>query len=102
MEEYWEKGIDTKDIPRELVLEDVQNDVLDTEQVMLQQVKILKKEGQYQLCTEMMEGLLYTIEAEYNGLYINQDTMHNNKQRLEKEIEELKQQAGLIAERYWK
>jgi DNA polymerase I-like protein with 3'-5' exonuclease and polymerase domains len=86
MEEYWSKGIDTKDIPKELVLEDVKNDVLDTEQVMLQQIIILKKEGMYKLAMEQMEGLLATIEMEFNGCYIDKQVFEKNKQQYKKDL----------------
>lgn len=102
MEAYWEKGIDTKDIPKELVLEDVTNDVLDTEQVMLQQVQILKKEGQYQLTMEMMESLLATTEMEYNGIYINQKVMQENKEQLKVEIASVNRELESLTLRYWK
>jgi len=102
MEKYWDQRIDTKDIPRELVLEDVQNDVLDTEQVMLQQVQQLKKEGQYTLAMEMMEGLLATIEMEYNGIYIDQHKMRTNKMLVESEIQGILGDLSTLAERYWK
>lgn len=102
MEKYWDQGIDTKDIDKELVLEDVTNDVLDTEQIMLQQVKQSKKEGMYAILMEQMEGLLATTEMEYNGIYQNKDIMTRNKSLIEKEIETLKQEALNIANKYWK
>lgn len=102
MEVYWQQGIDTKDIPKELVLEDVMNDVLDTEAIMLQQVKEAKKEGMFNLIMEECEGLLATIEMEYNGIYINQDILRRNKLLLLKEIAEANKDLVQISERYFK
>lgn len=102
MEEYWDKGIDTKDIPKELVLEDVRNDVLETEQVMLRQVKELKKQGMYKLCMELNESLLATCEMEYNGIYINQEKMQENKKLLESELEVVYTELEKLSEIYYK
>ncbi len=86
MEEYWKKGIDTKDIPTELVLEDVKYDGIDTEAIMLQQVAEARKMGIYRLIMESMEGLLATTEMEFNGIHVNQVILNVNKRNLESEI----------------
>jgi hypothetical protein len=46
---------------------------------MIKQLKTLKEEGQMALAMQMMEGLFYTISAEYNGLFIEQEIMKKNK-----------------------
>jgi len=102
MEEYWDKGIDTSEIPKELVLEDVRNDVLDTEQVMLQQVKRLKEQGSYKLAMSMMDSLLATTEMEYNGIYINQEVFQTNKQILQGRIKETLIELDTLSRRYFK
>jgi hypothetical protein len=102
MEDYWNKGIDTADIPKELVLEDVTNDVLDTEKVMLKQISNLKENKMYTLAMEMSESILATTEMEHNGIYINQEIFHNNKKKLESRISEIKDQLDLLSRRYWK
>lgn len=102
MEEYWDRGIDTSDIPKELVLEDVENDVLDTEQILLQQIPELKKQGMYQLAIQSMEGLLATTEMEANGLYINREIFQSNKQRLQEEIKEIESDLETLTRRHWK
>lgn len=102
MEKYWDQGICTSQIPEELVRYDVENDVLDTEKVMLGQIKLLKKDGMFNLALEMMEGLLATTEMEYNGIYINQEIMNKNQQTLEKELEVLYTDVNKLAEGYWK
>lgn len=88
MEEYWDNGIDTIDIPIDLVLKDVESDVLDTEKVMLQQVKELRKQGMYGLAMEMMEGLLATTEMEHNGMYIQREKLQDMENMVKKDIEE--------------
>lgn len=78
--------IDTKDIPTELVLDDVNYDGMDTEAVMLKQVAEAKRIGMYNLIMLEMEGLLATTEMEYNGVYVNQEILERNKIELEEEI----------------
>lgn len=102
MEEYWDKGIDTKDIPQELVLEDVTNDVLDTEAIMLQQVKIAKKEKMYDLIMEQMEGLLATCDMEYNGIFLDKLELNKNKQVVEQELKDIYNQLEDLSNQYYK
>jgi DNA polymerase I-like protein with 3'-5' exonuclease and polymerase domains len=102
MEAYWDNGVDTKDIPKELVLEDVQNDVLDTEQVMLKQIHIAKKEGMMSLIMEMMEGLLCTTEIEYNGMYIDRNIFIGNKDALERDIKLNISHVEQLSLQYWR
>lgn len=99
MEKYWDQGIDTADIPRDLVINDVLNDVLDTEKVMLKQVKEVKKQGMYTLIIDSMDGLLATTEMEYNGLMINQEVMNINEQKVTEQIQNIEEELrGLINE----
>ena len=101
MEEYWDKGIDTSEIPAELVLEDVKNDVLDTEKVMLQQIKLLKEQGMWKLTQSLMDSILSTTEMEYNGLFINQQVFQENKGKILSKIESIKQELDILTRRYW-
>ena len=102
MEEYWDKGIDTMNIPEDLVLDDVKNDVLDTEAIMLKQVEKAKKEGMYKLILDMSESILATTEMEFNGLYINQDIFKSNQEKIDKELEAAYNGAIELATPYWK
>lgn len=101
MEDYWDRGFDTGEIPPDLVLTDVKNDVLDTEQVMLQQIPLLKKHGMYKLSMEMMEGLLATTEMEYNGIYVDQKELRLQKKIIQEEIEQVNKQLHELSKRYW-
>lgn len=100
MEKYWETGTKTSDIPMEIVLEDVKNDVLDTEQIFLQQYEQVKARGLLPLIESEMDALLGTCEIEFNGMYINKDIMYANWDKLEKEqqslLNEIKQKFGDI------
>lgn len=79
MEAYWEQGIDTFDIPKELVIEDVTQDVLDTEQIYLQQIIKAEELGMTPLIKLQMDALLSTTEMESNGIPVNKDTLSTNK-----------------------
>lgn len=102
METYWDRGIDTFDIPIEFVLQDVLNDVLDTQHVLLQQVALSKKEDMYDLIREEMEGLLATTEMEYNGVYVNKEIFNNNKNNVIYQIDEITQELRVLVERHCK
>lgn len=102
MEAYWDKGIDTCDIPKNIVINDVENDVLDTEAIYLQQVEEAKKKGMFNLIEAHNDTLLALIEMEYNGMYIDKNTLQNNKKELELEIIEADKELNQLVEKYWK
>lgn len=102
IDEYFEKGIDTADIPRELVLADVKADVLDTEQVYLQQRETAVIDGVNTLIEFQMDALLATTEMEYNGMHINQETLKKNKLELELELEKTKEELEKLIKPYWR
>ncbi len=75
--------IPTSKIPKELVLHDVENDVLDTEQIFLKQYAEAERLGMLKLIEHRMDGLLACIECEYNGMKINREILERNKSELE-------------------
>lgn len=87
MEAYWKQGIDTKNIPEDIVLYDVKYDGIDTESVLLHQVAQAKKIGMFDLIMLQMDGLLATTEMEFNGVFVNQSILETNKKDIENEIE---------------
>ncbi len=101
MEEYWDKGIDTSEIPKELVLEDVLNDVLDTEQIYLQQLEEAQKLNMLPLLKTVMNELLTTTEIEYNGMYIDRQIFDKNKGQLEQELIKAEEEFIKLVKGYW-
>jgi DNA polymerase-1 len=82
--------IDTRDIPNELVLEDVKNDVLDTEQVYVQQQEALSKNPLMKALIELqMDALLATTEMEFNGMKVDLLALKSNRRTLQNELEKL-------------
>jgi len=104
MEEYWKQGIDTSDIPEDLVLEDVKNDVLDTYKIYIEQQKETDIRGkEFRRTIEIQNDLLLsTIEMEYNGFKVNKNTLVRNKTELQAELAQHEQDLKGLIERYWK
>ncbi len=89
------------DLPKELVLEDVQNDVLDTESIFLQQYTECEKRGILQVVELQMESLLFTIEAEYNGFKLNLNTLNQNQIELQTKLDEKTKEFYTHIKPYW-
>lgn len=97
--EYWEKGIDTPDIPKEIITEYLAQDLECTYQVFLQQWKQFKERPQLlKLFRLQCKDLLVLQDMEWNGL------LYNEKVSKEKE-NECSEQIKLIEEKlsdgYW-
>lgn len=87
LEEYWNKGIDTDQIPQEVLYEYLQQDLLLTEQVYHHQRKLFESEPQlYKLFRLQCQDLLVLQEMEYNGMLF--DVVSADKQAV---IEEQRQ-----------
>lgn len=99
---YIEGPINTMNIPQRLVLTDVENDIRDTEQVYLKQIERAKQERIYNLIEDHMDGLLATIEIEYNGIFCDKELLKKNREKLFKELEIMKEKLNRIVEGYWK
>jgi DNA polymerase I-like protein with 3'-5' exonuclease and polymerase domains len=84
--EYWEKGIDTDMIPREVLTKYLNQDLILTEQVYEQQVKIFKTDKRYQLFRLQCQDLLVLEEMEWNGIKYNTKKAREKASELEKEL----------------
>jgi DNA polymerase I-like protein with 3'-5' exonuclease and polymerase domains len=102
MEEYWNKDICTSKIPKEIVLEDVKNDVMDTEQIYATQLTKAQELGMLPLLETVMNELLVTTEIEYNGMYIDRQVLENNKLELELQLIDIEQEFNELVRKYWK
>ena len=101
MEKYWEQGINTSEIPKELVLEDVKNDVLDTEQIFLKQYEEVQKLGLMNFIEDQMDARCATIEMQYNGMNVNLETLNQNHIRLENDYQILYEKILQQTKGYW-
>lgn len=71
VKEYWNAGISTEDIPKAEILPYLEHDVSVTHTIFKAQVVKAKELNMLGLITSQMEGLLSTVEMEYNGMYFN-------------------------------
>lgn len=96
-EEYWNKGIDTPDIPLDILLEYQEQDVQLTYQVYQKQVELVKERGIQALCLLHNMDLLMLEEMEWNGMKYDSTSSIKEGDEIEKQIEEL--DSGV--KRYW-
>ena len=68
MKEYWNNGIDTPDIPPELIIPYLEQDLLNTELVFLEQLQQAKALDMIPLITSQMKALKATTVMEFNGM----------------------------------
>lgn len=89
-DEYWKHGIDTTDIPREILEEYLQQDLDLTEQVYLKQLEDIEKNPQIKrLISLHNQDLLVLEEMESNGLIYDETMSINKGEQLEGEITKL-------------
>lgn len=101
IKQMWEEGIDTVDIPEDLLMryllggpdpetgEYEHGDIGNTELIFLGQVKRAKEQGMVKMIQSRMEGLLATTEMEYNGLKADVARGEADRERLAARLEEL-------------
>lgn len=95
VEEYWEQGIDTPDIPEELMHEYLAQDLRATMEVYHKQVELFKLQPKlYNLFLLQMDDLLVLEEMEYNGLKFNIEKAQQEAGRIVNEIREIERQLG--------
>lgn len=86
----WEAGIDTPDIPDDLMLKYLPGDLTNTELCFLGQYQRAKQVGQTKSLMLNMGSLVYTIEAERNGMAIDKERGLMLAQELAADICQLK------------
>lgn len=85
--EYWDKGIDTLDIPEDLLREYCINDLIITEEVFHKQMEYLQKEQQkLRLIKLHCKDLLGLQEMEWNGLKFNLEEARTRSEQIEKDV----------------
>ena len=75
--EYWEKGIDTQDIPREVLSDYLNQDLLPTERVYEKQIEDFNTNHPPETLTLFKlqcQDLLVLQEMEYNGMWFDVET----------------------------
>lgn len=87
----WEAGIDTPDIPADLMLKYLPGDLTNTEACFVGQLTRARQAGQTKSIMLNMGSLVYTIEAERNGMKIDQERGLMLAKELEEELVRLGQ-----------
>lgn len=85
----WEAGIDTPDIPEDLITSYLHGDCSNTEKIFLGQLARARDCGQTKSLLLNMGSLLFTIEAERNGMAIDKPLGEKLAAELEVELAEL-------------
>lgn len=85
----WEAGIDTPDIPEDLITSYLHGDCSNTEAIFLGQLVKARECGQTKSLLLNFGSLLYTIEAERNGMKIDYELGCKLAAELEVELAEL-------------
>lgn len=73
VKEYWNAGICTSEIPKDILYEYAKYDILNTELVYLKQQKSIKTLHMENLINANMDDLLATTLIEYNGMKIDSE-----------------------------
>lgn len=89
IKEYWKSGVQTIDIPKHELLEYLQGDLDNTEIVFKGIAAKAREQGMVKTIQAHMDGLLATIEMEYNGLKIDWEAARRNQKVLEDHLERI-------------
>ena len=89
--EYWDKGIDTREIPHEILSKYIIQDGESTLALFYSQVKDFETEqaSKYKLFRAQCNDLLVLQEMEYNGILYDVDASLKQAESLEKQIAEI-------------
>jgi DNA polymerase I-like protein with 3'-5' exonuclease and polymerase domains len=93
--EYWDKGINTDEIPWDVLAEYARRDVALTEAVYLKQQELIPAEKQ-KLIGLAMQDMQVLAEMRFNGMRFDRQYAQEQEQRLLREIDELKRGLDLL------
>lgn len=91
-EEYWNCGLDTNEVPWDILDEYARYDAELTEQVYLKQLEIYKKEWTFerkQLFSLMMQDLHVLEDMEWNGMMYDEQKSIKNGEEILKKLKEI-------------
>jgi DNA polymerase I len=88
---FWNNGVETYDIPEDLLVDYGKGDLNNTEIVFIAQYRRARELGMLQALWNRFDGLLYTTECEFNGMHVDKALGLEKAAALSTEIQ------GLIA-----
>lgn len=90
--EYWDKGIDTDKVPREILSEYLATDLIRTEQVFKRQYHMFQSQQYkhlYKLFRLQCQDLLVLADMEYNGVVFNTEKARAKASEIQTEQDEI-------------
>lgn len=87
--EYWSKGIDTDQIPREELTEYLTQDLNLTQQVYEKQLPLMQASGMMALFKLQCADLLVLEEMEYNGIKFNTEKALKYAEEIDKDLNDI-------------
>lgn len=94
VEEYWDRGVNTHEIPREVLEEYALQDAELTYKLYLKQQELIQPH-QKVLFSLLMQDLLVLEEMEWNGLHFDKEASLQKSEELEAQISALQSKLGL-------
>lgn len=95
--EYWDKNIDTDEVPREILSSYCKQDLILTEQVFLKQREQFEGSSKYALFKLQCLDLVVLEEMEYNGIQFESGRARDRAKEIETEMDSIYQQIkGLV------
>jgi DNA polymerase I-like protein with 3'-5' exonuclease and polymerase domains len=73
IKDFWDAGVETEDIPADILGPYCENDVLNTQKIFLAQMKKVGELRMFALVRTQMEALLAVTEMEFNGMQFNKE-----------------------------
>jgi DNA polymerase I len=96
--EYWAKGIDTPEVPWDILTEYQQQDVVTTREVYEKQVEQFRHlPNLYNTFVMQCKDLLILQEAEFQGMLLDTELAAQRSKACEEEIESIKQQLAKLS-----
>lgn len=89
IKQYWDDGVDTEDIPRQELMDYLEQDVENTAKVFEYQYAMAEKKDMLPLIHEQMEARMATIEMEWNGMYYDYEGATQEVRKIDAKVEPL-------------
>jgi DNA polymerase I-like protein with 3'-5' exonuclease and polymerase domains len=99
-EKYWNKGIDTPEIPQSILEEYCVQDVDITYQLFLKQLALFmdKQNSKYKLFRIAMQDLPVLMDMEWNGLAYNVDKSKKIAEDLQSQVDSIEEKLNALAD----
>lgn len=85
----WESGMQTEDMPEEILVEYCKQDVDNTHKIFLKQLEEVERRGMQALVKSQMDALMGLMEMEWNGMYIDTNGLEEYKHTIEARVNTL-------------